>query len=121
MNEIKNEIKTDQLFLKYPPRIDYGTLQTTMMPQARGNQIACFCSTVKGERILVPDWGLPNLVFQSNISNGEIEAIILTNLKIYFPSTQIRVSCRDDKSVGTKICDIHYSDSEGTGTITIKL
>lgn len=116
-----NTITTDQIYLKYPPRIDFGTLQTTKMPLARGNEIACFCSTVKGERVLLPDWGLPNLVFQSNISNGEIEAIILTNLKLYFPQTRVQVSCKDGESVGTKICDIYYSDSEGTGKITIRL
>jgi hypothetical protein len=91
-------------------------------PLARGNDILHFCSTVKGERVLLPTYGLPQIVFNSSLSTGEIEAIILSNLSLNFPQTEFKVSCTDDRNeIGERTVEIFYSDKLGTGNVTINI
>lgn len=116
------ELTVNQRVLCYPPRVELGSLQTREYLLARGNELAHFCSTVKGERVLYPQWGLPHLIFQSNLSTGEIEAIILSNLSLFFPQTQFKVNCQEsNRSLGFRIVDIFYTDPIGTGQIQIKI
>ncbi|NJL54223.1 hypothetical protein HC928_02905 [bacterium] len=109
-------MKVKQLYLKYPPRIEFGSLQVLEQPLATGNEIACFCATIKGERKLLPDWGLPDFIFKSDLSSNEIEAILVTNIQQFFPDVSLEVACF---GVTERICKINYEVDESVGIIEI--
>lgn len=115
-------IRVNKLVFKYPPRIEYGSLQTLEHPKAFGNQLAMFCSIVKGERKWLPDYGLPVLVHQPIPTNEELQAVILANVKAYFPEAQFTVVCSNiEGRLGYKVCEIRYRINNEVGIVEIEL
>lgn len=117
------QIRINRLSLRYPPRIELGSLQLLSSPQMYGNQIKMFCETVKGERPLLPDWGLPRLVHKPDITTGELSAIIRSNLEKYFPSFQFEITTKivQGSYPGHKEVDIKYYFPPNQGIVTIQL
>lgn len=105
--------------LEYPPRTMLGTLRTLKDPYSQGNAIKMFCETVKGERPLVPSWGLPDFVHSPQVQSEEVEAIILSNLRQFFEGN-FTISCRDI-GLGHKECKIEYTYDDSKGEIIIQL
>lgn len=117
------KITVKKLTLAYPPRISFGTLESKQYPYSYGNQLAMFCSTVKGERPFLPDWGLPELIHQPVLSNQELEAIILANVKQYFPNGRFNVTAKDDQNrpPGYKSVNIEYQIDNESGIIEVEI
>lgn len=107
--------------IAYPPRINLGSLLLIQTPLNIGNQIKMFCETLQGERRLLPDWGLPQVVHSKEVSRNEIAALILANLRKYFRGVEITVSIRDETVLGQLEIDIEYQSGENYGTVTILL
>lgn len=116
---MKNIIKVPLQSLEYPPRAELGTLRTVSYPLNNGNAIKMFCETVQGERPLLPNWGLPQIVHISTTQSEEIEAVILGNIKNYFNGDFI-INCRDD-GLGQKVCKIDYTFDDSSGFIIVTL
>lgn len=117
------KITVNKLGLRYPVRVEYGTLQTVEYPNKYGNELKMFCSIVKGERVWLKDYGLPELVHKLIPNNEELQAIILANIRAYFPDGQFNITCRDDSTrpPGTKICNLNYRISNEIGVVEIEL
>lgn len=108
--------------LSYPPRIFLGSLQTQEAPTNIGNQLLMFCQTIKGERPLLPDWGLPELIHRPIIKASEVEAIILSNVTRYFPQVKIAIACELNPNIlGVATCQIDYESPVGYGVIIIEV
>lgn len=116
-------IKVNIRSLKYPPRIEFGSLQLLSKPFNYGNQIAMFCSITKGERVLIPDYGLPKLIHQPDKTPEEIEIIFRSALSKYFPQIQFRrIECTDKLGVlGFKTVEIEYFVADYLGVIEVEL
>lgn len=110
-----------QQSLQYPPRIHLGSLQTIEAPLSVGNQLKMFCQTIKGERRLLPDWGLPELIHKPAIRETEVEALILSNLTRYFPAVRLQVKATRDRTLGSIFVKITYITAIGYGEVTIAL
>lgn len=122
------KITINKQALKYPPRIEFGSLQRSVAPDMYGNQIKMFCSVVKGERPLLPDYGLPKLIHKPAVNNSAIEAIFRSALNKYFPEVNfIEIKCENASkvntktSIGSKLVIIRYSVRNNFGTIEIEL
>lgn len=117
------QIRASRLSLTYPPRIEFGSLQKLSSPKMFGNQIKMFCETVKGERVLLPDWGLPKLVHRVDISNAEVAAIIKSNLIKYFPAMTFEVTSITpvDTLPGKKEVTVRYAIGANQDVVVINL
>lgn len=117
------QIRANRLSLRYPPRIEFGTLQKLSSPKMFGNQIKMFCETIKGERVMLPDWGLPALVHKLDITPNELSAIITSNLTKYFPAIQFEVSTiiPINSSPGHKEVTIKYRIGANQDVVIITL
>lgn len=76
--------------LIYPIRITSGTLSTTDVPLS--GHLRQFVETMIPERVLIPEYGLPDLIFERGISAPAMSAIILANITRWFPDVDVRVS-----------------------------
>lgn len=114
-----SELKIQTQSIRYPPRINLGSIQLIQTPENIGNQIAMFCSTVKGERPLLPDWGLPPLLFEKKITRTEISSLVLVNLNTYFRGVEFTIAVRDESSPGLLELEVNYKSPVGYGTVTI--
>lgn len=112
------EIRLPLESLEYPPRSSMGTLRTLQSPYSDGNAIKMFCETIKGERPLLPNWGLPDIIHTPQMQSEEIEAIILSNLRQYFDG-DFSISCRDI-GLGQKECKIEYVFDDSKGFVIIR-
>jgi hypothetical protein len=117
MTDTKHKIPMESL--EYPPRFELGTLKTVQFPLSVGNAIRMFCTTIQGERPLLPNWGLPQIVHTPITKSEEVEAIILANLKNYFKG-DFKVTCTE-QSLGKKVCNINYTVEDSSGYITVEL
>lgn len=113
------ELKVPLESLEYPPRSELGSLRTVAHPLSVGNAIRMFCETVQGERKLLPNWGLPEIIHTPQVQSDEIEAIILSNLKVYF-NEDFTISCKD-VGLGQKECKIEYFTDDSNGFIIVLL
>lgn len=107
--------------LAYPPRVSLGSLLLIETPMNIGNQVKMFCETIKGERPLLPDWGLPEIVHKKQASRNEIAAIILANINKYFPGTKFTVNIIRDTVQGLLEIEITYQTAQGYGTVTVTI
>lgn len=113
------EIKVPLQSLEYPPRSELGTLRTVTHPQSIGNSIKMFCETLQGERPLLPNWGLPEIIHNPQVQSDEIEAIILSSLRNYF-DIPFDINCYD-VGLGQKECKIEYFFDDSSGFIIVQL
>ena len=113
------ELTIKRQAIAYPPRISLGTLRTIEAPDYIGNQIAMFCATVKGERPLLPNYGLPSIVHTKVASKNEIIAIVLANLRLYFRGIEITIEPRAEQELGLLELDVNYISPLGYGTVTV--
>lgn len=113
------ELSFQSQALAYPPRINLGSLLLIETPSNVGNQVKMFCETLKGERPLLPDWGLPSIVHEKQASRNEIASIILVNLQKYFPGVQFSINIRQETTLGLLEVDVTYQTSIGYGTVTV--
>jgi len=116
---MKEQIRVPLESLEYPPRFELGTMRTTAYPLSNGNAIKMFCETVQGERPLLPNWGLPQIIHTPAIQSEETEAVILSCLRVYFDADFV-INCQD-VGLGQKVCKIEYSFDDSTGFIVIEL
>nr|WP_288835538.1 hypothetical protein [uncultured Flavobacterium sp.] len=114
--------------LKYPPRIEFGSLQRISTPESYGNMIKMFCTISKGERPLLPDYGLPKLIHTPPVSNSQIEAIFRSALTKYFREvTFTLIKSEDIKdsanriNLGSKKVTINYAVFGQTGIVEIEI
>lgn len=96
-----------------PIRIVNGTIATS--EASTGDHVRIFLQTLMGERLLYPEYGLPDLVFQP-LGVAAVEAIIIANLARSFPGVSFEVSGRMNPT-GT----IHLSISWVADSISIEL
>lgn len=113
---------------KYPPRIEFGSLQRTSSPESYGNMIKMFCLITKGERTLLPDYGLPKLIHKPMIPNSQIEAIFRSALSKYFSEvdfTQIKVEEFKNQfnqvELGSRKVIINYSVKGQNGIVEVEI
>lgn len=80
-----------------------------------------FCSTVKGERILIPDWGLPDLIHRPERMKAEVLAVIRFNLERYFRGVTFEIRIVNEKEIGTLEIEIKYTAPIGYGIVIITI